>query len=142
MATLEQALTALLRDDPALVALIARRVYPGVLPQGVAYPAVTYQRISTARSQWRRLQDHKPSYERPRFQIDAYAKTPLAVQTVAAAVIELLDGFRGPAGPGSPQLQIASAVVEDEADGLEPEAATGGEHIYGRRIDVFVSRIL
>lgn len=41
----ENALFKILKTNAALIALIQTRVYPGVLPQTVEYPAIAYRRV-------------------------------------------------------------------------------------------------
>lgn len=70
------------------------RIYPMVLPQGVEYPAATYQRITTTRY---------PAFGRdaqavePVIQIDVYGEHEsgyLAFATVANAVLTSLHRYR------------------------------------------------
>lgn len=49
MATVEEALRSKLVGTAAVTALVGQRVYPLVLPDGQALPAVVYQRVTTAR---------------------------------------------------------------------------------------------
>ena len=64
---IEPALRAYVLADPAVSALIGTRWYPVVLPQSTAFPAVTYQRITTTRVG----SHHGPSgLAAARFQID------------------------------------------------------------------------
>lgn len=49
--SLRVAINSHLSTYAGLVALVGDRLYPLVLPQGVVYPAATYQRISAVREQ-------------------------------------------------------------------------------------------
>ena len=46
---IEEALYSKLTGDAGVAALVSTRIYPNVVPQDIALPAVAYQRISTVR---------------------------------------------------------------------------------------------
>ncbi len=104
---MEIAVRAHLVADPTVSALVGTRVYPLVLPQGVAYPAIRYQRIDTPRTY------SKAGYEgdsRPRLQIDCWATGYMDAKRLAEAVRAAMERY-------------PHAVCEDEQDGYEPEPA-------------------
>ena len=45
MLLVEEAISSVLRGNAPLVALVAARIYPGVLPQTVTYPAIAYRLV-------------------------------------------------------------------------------------------------
>lgn len=88
----ELAVYSLLKDAPAIIALVADRIFPLLAPQDVDVPFLVYQRVSGVR--WRSLSG--PSgMAQPRMQVDAYAMTYSGAKTLATAVRQTLDGFRG-----------------------------------------------
>lgn len=69
----ESTLYSRLTTFAGLVALVVKRVYPLIIPQGAAYPAVTYQRISTEPREVAMGGD--PGIARARIQVTAWANT-------------------------------------------------------------------
>jgi len=104
---MEAAVRAHLIADSAVAALAGTRIYPNVLPQGVAYPAIRYQRIDTPRVY---TKGGYTGLSRPRLQIDCYAPTKKAAADLAAAVRTAMERY-------------PRAVCENESDGYEPEPA-------------------
>lgn len=95
MADIEAAVYSILTADSTLAALVGTRVYPNVVPQDVALPAVAYQRISTSR-----VYSHSPGVSqlaRPRFQFTSVANSYSDVKAVANAVRGALDAYGGTA---------------------------------------------
>ena len=135
MPSAEAALYSLLTTGSPnpVAALVGTRVYPLVLPQGVSYPAIRLQRISTARSQYRGL-DGRAAYASPRMQIDAYALTHGQAIAVAQAVYQLLEGFYGTVGG----LRIDAIGIDDEGADLEEGVGPGGSNLYRQRVDAIV----
>ena len=136
MASAEAALVALLTTgSPNPVAdLVAARVYPDALPLGVLYPAIRYQRISTARFQYRKIATGTGDYAKPRFQIDCFAATKAGALALSDAVRAQLDGYSGI----SATVSIGSAALEDEASDIEQGAGTGGSNIFRHRLDYLI----
>ena len=134
MPSAEQSLKTLLTTgSPNPVhAFVGQRVYALNLPQGVIYPAIRYQRISTARSQYRTL-DGRAGYASPRMQVDCYAATPMQALEVAQAVYQLLEGFRGIVSG----LRLDGIATEDERAEFEPAAVIGGANLPKHSLDFF-----
>ena len=110
---IEAEIVQLLAEDAPVLALVARRVYPLVLPQGTTLPAVTYQRISGIHE---KLLDEPATLTRPRFQFTAHASTFLQARQVTNAVKAALNGRR--AARSSTNIQHIS--VENEFDHYNP----------------------
>lgn len=136
MATTEAALVSLLVQGSSnpVRAIIGTRAYPEVLPQAPSYPAIRYQRIDTQRAQYRMMDTGRSAYAKPRFQIDCYATTPAAAQTLGDAVIQVLSGFAGIVSG----VNIGSSAHEDEASDVEVGVGVGGAPIFRRRLDFLV----
>jgi len=95
------------------------RVYPLRLPQGATLPAICYMRVDGPS-----LVSHGgySGLSHPRYQLDCYASSYLAVEALAE---QLRDGLNA-------QRWGATSFVENELDGEEdPEAG-----IYRRIVDV------
>lgn len=130
MATLEAALVSILEDDSGVGAIAGDRIYALVLPQGVVYPAIRWQRISTPRL---KSTSGPSGRARPRFQIDCYAGTHAEALSLAAAVRAALDGFSGTVAA----VVISSSGAEDEGSDFEPDVGASG--VYRERLDFLIS---
>lgn len=141
MASAEESLVAILKGDATVAGLVGNRIFPKILPQNVIYPAVRYQRISTARDQFRVLSRSggKATRQQSRIQVDSWALTEAVAQQVGAAVRGALDGFAGT----SAALQIDQLWIEDEGgdteENVEGGAGEGGAHLYRVRQDYLIS---
>lgn len=108
--TVEAALVARLMATAGLVALVGSRVYPQVVPQDAAMPALAYQRIS-----------EMPQYShsgfsalsRTRFQITAEAGTMATVKAVAQQVRIALRGVTWTFGT----VDVLASFIETSTDG-------------------------
>jgi len=89
---IEAALVALLEQDAAVAAIVGDRIYPSIIPQRVASPALAYWRVSTVRQQ---LFDHPAADAAVRYQIDAQADSYPVARELAGALRRALNGYRG-----------------------------------------------
>jgi hypothetical protein len=117
---IEEALYAHLTANAGVLALVSTRVYPLVIPQDIALPAIAYQRISGPREL---AHDGPTGMARARIQITCQAATYTAAKAVAEAVRLALDGFRGPVAANSEVLVVEIAALANELDGYEFETA-------------------
>jgi hypothetical protein len=79
----EQQIETVLTADVTVAGLVAARVYPLLMPQGVTMPAISYQRVATAlNNDLEGTQNH----EWVRVQVDCWASTYAQAKTLAAAV--------------------------------------------------------
>lgn len=113
MADVEEAVNAILKAASGVTALVgsgtAARIYPNVVPQDAALPAMAYQRISALR---RATHGAPASLARPRIQLTMLSESYSQVKSLAAAVREALDGYQGTAA----NVKVGAALVEDETD--------------------------
>lgn len=116
-----------------VAAIIGTRCYPDVLPQGVTYPAIRYQRISTPRAQYRTL-DGRANYASPRMQVDCFALNRSGAIALAQAVYGLLEGFAGTVGG----LRIDAISTDDEAGEFEAGIGPGSANVYRQRLDLIM----
>lgn len=121
---IEAEIVDMLYSDYTLATLIEDRIYPNVIPQGTAMPAIAYQQISgTGEHDMNgpiRLQSG-------RWQITCYAKTYTEMLTIAHRVRAVMDGYKG----GN------IAVVQMGNEGDQPQLSSGKDAIlrYSRYIE-------
>ncbi len=116
--SIKQAVYDRLRGDATLAAVVGDRIYPDILPQQPAFPALTYIRRSVDR--------HKTfcgtgEMARSSFQVDAWALTYEDAERVAQHVRTSLVDFKGIMA-GSPGVAVSDVRLENEFDlsDLEP----------------------
>lgn len=87
--SLETGLRAELVADATVNGLVKGRVYPEIMPQDASYPAISYQRISTVRTQFLTGID---DFTQVRMQVDCWDDSYSGVKSLASAVKSALDG--------------------------------------------------
>lgn len=88
MSALEPKIVTLLSGNAGVSALVSTRIYPLILPQDSALPAITYQRVSGGHiNSTTGFSDQ----ENPRIQIDSMATTYAGAKTLAAAVFSAME---------------------------------------------------
>lgn len=111
---IEEDLAAFLLAGAAVAALVENRLYPLTIEQKAELPALTYQRISGPRV---RSLKGPSKLAHPRFQIDCWGSTYGSAKTVAQAVRQRLDGYRGLMGSTS----VGEVILESDTDDFEPD---------------------
>lgn len=112
-------LRAFLLADSTVSGLLATRIYPNYLPQGVTVPAVTYQVISEERGHVMARRDGVPA---TRIQIDIWGSTWLSSRAVDAAIVDRLDDYKGLLdGAGSTKVQGVFVDTQRTMYESEPE---------------------
>lgn len=101
-----------LSGGAAIAALVSTRIYPLVLPQSVAYPAISYQRISNTG------QMGTTALRESRWQVNCWALTYTAAQALAVAVKNALEEYTATAT--APRIKMV--LVVNELDDFDPEA--------------------
>ena len=115
--TLEEALFAHLSDAGTFTgALVGKRIYPQLIPQGVARPALAYQRVG--RGERMLAHDGPTGFGRATIQITVQAKEYRDAKPVAQAVRKDLNGFKGVLG-GVGGVDVGRCAIENEIDGDE-----------------------
>jgi hypothetical protein len=109
-ANLYSALTA----RAALTALVSTRIFPDVIPEGCALPAIVYQRASTSPVT---TIGNVTVAENIRFVITAWAETRTAADAVAVEI--------------GPALAAAENPAVDRSTGYDPECG-----LYAATVDV------
>jgi hypothetical protein len=131
---IEDALYGYLARQAAITALIGSgddfRLYPDLLPEGIAYPAVAYFRVSTPRLH---TLDGPSGFAQPRFQFSVWGNTKSDVIAVVEALRLTLDGFRGQMG----DTQVRAILSDDEMG--DHDQYDGNTRSFHRVIDFHVS---
>lgn len=122
MKDIRKALHGFLLADSAVNAICSGRIYPVRLPQGVTLPSVVYTRIT---GQGDNKMDGATGLSRPRFQIDAWANSAKLAGTLADAIKDRLDGYRGNmSSANSPDdpVFVQGVFYQNERDGYDNES--------------------
>jgi len=110
------------------------KVYPFVAPPNASLPYIIYQRISAQRGH---NYSSANGITTQRYQVDVYAADALTVESMADAIRERCDGFRGLMG--TPNLDVRHMRLDDEDDRLALPN-TGSEVVTHRiRQDIFIT---
>lgn len=134
MAELEEAVFAILTGDAGVAALAGDRVYPQVIPQDVALPAVAYARISTMRVKRHGGAGVGRRLARARVQVNCEAVGYGVAKALAGAVVGALDGVMATVAlDGQGSVEVQGSWIENEGDEY---GETGG--VYGVRQDFMV----
>ena len=89
--SLETGLYTVLTGDAGVSALVGTRIYPEIMPQGVTYPAISYQRVSTVRTA---MLSGVDDFTQVRIVVDCWDDSYSGVKALAAAVKSALDDAR------------------------------------------------
>lgn len=117
------ALTNLIGSSPV-------RVAPLVVPEGMALPAIAYQRISGTREETMGV---RATLKHARFQLTILGSTYAEALAVDAACEEAFDRFRGTVAG----VVIQDTFIENQADGSDPQSGQeDGEGTMSRTMDL------
>jgi hypothetical protein len=113
--SLEASLFTFLTDAASVAAFVGTRVFPGVIPQGAAQPAIVYAKRGRNRQQ---LFCGTDGLKRTRVDIDCYATSYRQSVLLANAVTAVLEDFSGTMGT----TRVPRIFLESETDlsDLEP----------------------
>lgn len=121
---IEAALYALLTGESPSIA--GGRIYPVVLPEQTAYPAVTYERVSGERGYVLR---GATGTARPRFRIHVWSTSYDQTLSIADEIRLLINDYQGVVG----SVDIMDVKLESENDLYEDD--TGLHH---KVLDYFI----
>ena len=126
----ESAVTALLLAAAPVTALVDTRVYPGMLPEGIALPALVVEHISSVRLG--RLDASAATHPvRTRMQINLLAKTYPQLKALRDAVTAALQYQRGSLG--------GSSVISVLPDSEGPDTHDPAMGVFHQPIDFMVT---
>lgn len=114
---IESALRSRLATFSGLTALVGTRIYPLIMPQDAAFPAVTYQKISGPRVH---AKEGPLGEAYPRFQVSVWAKEFGDSRRVSEQVRLALDGWRGTVAG----VTVRDSALANETDLYESDTAT------------------
>jgi hypothetical protein len=115
MATLEEALFSYLTSAPqATAALIGTRLYPLLVPQEQAMPAIAYQRVGT---QPKMEHGGMSGWARAVIQFTCQATSYSGVKAITQALRSDLAGYRGTMATGI-DVHFCNQVNENDQDEL------------------------
>lgn len=83
-----------LLSRPGVVDLVGTRIYPAVLPEDEALPAVTLQQVGDVPS----FSNSGSCHTRPRYQIDSYGVTLASARQLDMSIRSVLSGYQGKMG--------------------------------------------
>lgn len=123
----EEALRKILTDDADVSALISARLYPGDAPQSAPRPYGVYSRSSADHI------GHMTGYSgcaNTEINIEWYAESYPAVQTLADEARKAAAGFSGTVTNGSNSLVVSMVRIGDDSDGIEfpRDGSSGADH--------------
>ena len=125
--TAETALVARLGSTAAVTALVGARIYPMLVPQTAALPAIAYQKISPGfLSTLRRTL----GLAGPRIQVNSWASSYKDAKAVARAVRNSLNGY---------DANGVAALLIDERDLMNPD---GPRHAVSQDYSIWVDEEL
>jgi hypothetical protein len=101
---------SLLSNDPDIVSLVDTRIYQVLVPEGTAYPCLSYQIVSGLVDI---ALDSTAAKER-RIQFDCWAMSYPAVKELEAALANLLEGYEGVLADGTRVISSTPGIVLDD----------------------------
>jgi hypothetical protein len=137
MATIEEAVTNRMLATNAITTLIgsgsAARLYPLVVPQTAALPAIAYQKISSPKEQAHTGSSH---LARSRIQFTCEAGDYATVKRLAIAVKQCWDSFAGIVSLSTTDsLNIQGCAVDNDVDSASEQGAAVSPVV---RLDVLI----
>ena len=107
------ALRAYLLTDAGIAAVVATRIYPIKIPQGVNQASIVYTRIS-GRGDYH--MGGPSGLAMPRYQLDAWAPKADDATALANLIKDRIDGFRGIMGAGPVAITVQGVFILDERE--------------------------
>jgi hypothetical protein len=123
---IEEAMFAVLKNAPAVVALIVTRIYPQTLPQGALLPAATYNVVDD-REEY--ALDGGVSLHNCLADVVVWANDPITARDVAKEVGKAFSNYRGVVGG----VEIQSCTIAIGSGLFEPASAK-----YQRPVEVSI----
>ena len=134
--SLKTALVYHLKNDDGVSALVGARVFPQFGKEGIAYPYIVFNRVSTARHPEMEAASGLVS---SRVQIDVWDNDPLTAQNVAEAVRAALDGYTNTTmGSGDHTCAVHRIMLDGQRDTFSPPLEGKEDGAYGEQLDFVV----
>ena len=126
---LEDAIYSQLVGDATIGAAVGTRVFPDVIPEDAALPAIAYQRISTPRLY---SMSGPSGLAWPRFQFTMKATLYATAQALANALRASLSDYKGVMGGGA-GVRVDAIFIENETEDWDESPRT-----YWRQMDAII----
>lgn len=130
-ANIETAIFDILRGDSTVYGLVSSRIYPQIIPQNTALPAIIYSQIAGPRQHTLESTDNMvPS----RWQFTCVAETYAELRGLSDAIRGVLDSYMGVCGT----VEIQCAHFIDENDLTDVLPGTDKLRRYMKAIDFYI----
>ncbi len=113
---LNEAIYAWWQANSTLCALAGSRLYPQRLPQSSAYPAAVYQQVSEVGDM---AHDGPLDLFKAVYQFDCYGGSLKQAKTLALALRQQLNGYKGTVGGVTIEVVFFVNMVDDFGDALD-----------------------
>jgi len=123
----EKVIYSVLANDGNVSGLVATRIYPMLVPQGVAMPAIVYEQLTGPREH---TMDGPFGMAGPVFNINCWSASYSQARTLADYVRIALDGYKGTVGT----IKIYGAFLNNEADLREGSPDVKGTERFGKQL--------
>jgi len=132
---IEEAIVAILAGESSITDIIGSdpvRLYPMIIPQDAALPAIVYQQVSGHRDH---TMDGPSGYTDSRYQIICWGATYSAAKGLFEAVRKFFDGYHGTSGT----VTIQYVQFENEIDRYQRTPGVDVIDAYGKQIDIKIT---
>lgn len=126
--SLEAWLFTFLTTDEAVAEIVGTRVYEEVVPQGAAYPAITYTTIGGERGYTLNNTNRQAIN---RVQVSVWAQDGIGRRRLADAVAARLDGYRGTLNGKT----VQSVFLDGELNVYEKSPGNEAQRLFGKHFD-------
>ena len=127
----EKAIRTVLAGDTDVAAVVSTRIYPVLIPQGAALPAITYQLLS---SEPFAAHDGHTGHTKDRFQINCYSTSYATAKDLAEKVRLALSGYSGT----SESVVISEIHHQGTTDTFTAPRDAGETGVHQVQLDVLV----
>ncbi len=128
---MEEAVTQLLLADARVRFLISDRLHWGRLPQGRTDKAFAILQVATGLPDY--VNSGPSGLEQTRLQVDGYALTAVGARDIAAAIIGVLEAFKGTVAG----VLMQGGFIVRKGDS-QPDGAGGSTQLYRRSTDIIL----
>jgi len=125
--TVEKVIFSLLDNDETVDGLVGKRIYPGVIPQGKAVPAIVYEQTGGDRSH---TFGGVVGYVDSAFDVTCWSSTYGGARTLSDAVRKVLDGHSGT----TEAQKVYVMFLNNEVDQIEEDPTLLGRRRFGKRL--------
>lgn len=128
---MEEAVTALLLADARVRYLVGNRIHWGRLPQSASTGAYAVLNLVSGLPDY--VSSGRSGLEQSRLQVDGYAPSVALARDCTAAIVRVLEAFRGTVAG----VQFQGARVAGARD-FQPEGPSGKDALFRRSVDLLL----